>query len=138
MRKVGSAITIFLTGAIKYSLIEIAFRGFTHWTMTITGGIIFSVLYRIHSNLKNIPLWEKCLLGSIIITAFEFTVGVIVNIILRWNVWDYSRVPFNLLGQVCLPFTALWFVICIPAYLLCFALKKKLNKTTISVIETQP
>lgn len=136
MHKIISAITIFLTGAITYSLTEIAFRGFTHWTMTLTGGIIFSVLYRIHSNLNSIPLWEKCLLGTVIITSFEFTVGVIVNIILRWNVWDYSGVPFNLLGQICLPFTALWFVICIPAYLLCFILKRKLNKSKISAIET--
>lgn len=128
MHKINTAIVVFLTGAIAYSITEIAFRGFTHWTMTITGGIIFSVLYRLHSNLQDTRLWEKCLLGSVIITAFEFTVGVIVNIILQWNVWDYSGIPFNILGQVCLPFTALWFLICIPAYLLCYALTKRLNK----------
>lgn len=134
MQKIVRTLTVFLTGALTYSLAEIAFRGFTHWTMTITGGIIFSVLYRLHSNLTDTPLWGKCLLGSVIITSFEFTVGVIVNIILHWNVWDYSAVPFNLLGQICLPFTALWFVICIPAYLLCFFLKKRLNKAEGSAI----
>ncbi len=128
MNRIGKPITIFLTGALIYSLVEIAFRGFTHWTMAVTGGIIFSVLYRLNSGLINTPLWAKCLLGSVIITSFEFTVGVIVNIILHWNVWDYSAVPLNLLGQVCLPFTALWFLICIPAYLLCFFLRKRLNK----------
>ena len=61
MNKIGRPITIFLTGAIGYSIAEVAFRGFTHWTMTITGGIIFSILYIIHSNLHNTPLWEKCL-----------------------------------------------------------------------------
>lgn len=26
-----------------------------------------------------------------------------------WNVWDYNNMPLNLLGQICLPFTVLWF-----------------------------
>ena len=25
------------------------------------------------------------------------------------HIWDYSSLPFNLLGQICLPFTVLWF-----------------------------
>lgn len=127
MNRIGKLIAVFLIGALTYSLVEIAFRGFTHWTMAITGGIIFSVLYKLNMDLKKTPLCIKCLLGAVIITSFEFTVGVIVNIILHWNVWDYSRVPLNLLGQVCLPFTVLWFFICIPAYLLCFFLKKRLG-----------
>lgn len=28
------------------------------------------------------------------------------------GVWDYSAAPFNLLGQICLPFTLLWFPLC--------------------------
>lgn len=134
MYKVFKSLTIFLIGATAYSISEIAFRGFTHWTMSITGGVIFFILYIIHLNLQNTPLWEKCLLGSVIITAFEFTVGIIVNVILHWHVWDYSRVPFNILGQICLPFTALWFFICIPAYLLCYGLQKRLEPSKGSVI----
>ncbi|MGN0613380.1 MAG: hypothetical protein ACI4JB_05710 [Porcipelethomonas sp.] len=126
MYRIRRGLTVFLTGAVAYSLTEIAFRGFTHWTMMLTGGIIFVILYAIHSNLRDMPFWQKCVLGSVIITAFEFTVGVIVNIILHWNVWDYSGVPLNFLGQICLPFTVLWFFLCIPAYFLCFMLRKRL------------
>ena len=25
------------------------------------------------------------------------------------NVWDYSHVPMNFMGQICVPFTLLWF-----------------------------
>ncbi len=128
MQRIQNTIVIFLTGAILYSVIEIVFRGFTHWTMFITGGLVFLVLFGIHSNLKSMSFFKKCLLGSAVITAFEFTVGVIVNIILRWGVWDYSELPFNILGQICLPFTAIWFFICIPAYFLCFSLRKRLHK----------
>lgn len=129
MQRIFAGFTIFLTGAVAYSITEIIFRGFTHWTMSVTGGIIFVILFGIQSNLRSLSFTKKCLLGAAIITSFEFTVGVIVNIMLRWNVWDYSDVPLNLLGQICLPFTALWFFICMPAYFLCFNLKKVLRFT---------
>ena len=35
----------------------------------------------------------RCALGSLIITSFELSVGLVVNRCLKWNVWDYSRVP---------------------------------------------
>lgn len=46
-------------------------------------------------------------------------VGVADNLILHWNVWDYTDMPLNLYGQICLPFTILWFFLCIPALWLC-------------------
>ena len=49
------------------------------------------------------------LLSSIAITDLEFITGIIVNLILHLNVWDYSNLPFNLLGQICLPFCIIWF-----------------------------
>lgn len=54
------------------------------------------------------PLWEQCIFGSFIITAVEFLSGCVINLWLGWDVWDYSNLPFNVLGQVCLPFMALW------------------------------
>lgn len=53
----------------------------------------------------------QSILGAIIITIFEFIVGVIVNIILKWNVWNYATVPFNIMGQICLPFSLIWIVL---------------------------
>ena len=34
-------ICVFLSGGIIYSFIEVAWRGYTHWSMTIAGGICF-------------------------------------------------------------------------------------------------
>ena len=50
-------------------------------------------------------------IGSTIITVLEFITGCIVNLWLGWNVWDYSNLPLNLLGQICLPFSTLWYFI---------------------------
>lgn len=127
MKTIGTRAFVFLTGCFIYSLMEISARGFTHWTMTLTGGIILTILYEMFTGLRSVPFWQKCILGPLIITSVEFTVGVIVNIILGWNVWNYSDMPFNILGQICLPFTVLWFFLCIPAGFVCGIIRKKLE-----------
>ena len=41
---------------------------------------------------------------SIFVTAMEFITGIIVNKWFALHVWDYSCLPFQLFGQICLPF----------------------------------
>jgi len=60
----------------------------------------------------------RCIAGSVIITFMEFSVGCIVNLLLGWDVWDYSSLPFNIMGQVCLLYSVMWFFISIPAIFL--------------------
>lgn len=117
---------IFLLGAFIYSFIEIVFRGHTHWTMTLLGGVSGAVLYCISAGDE--PLLLKAFTGAIIITALEMCVGVIDNIILKWSVWNYSDLPLNLFGQICLPFSALWFLLCIPALFFCRGVRERFNK----------
>lgn len=52
-----------------------------------------------------LPLFAQCLVGGLVITAIEFGRGAIVNVRLKLNVWDYSKMPLNCHGQVCLPFS---------------------------------
>lgn len=120
----GKKLYTFITGAFIYSTIEVVARGFTHWSMAITGGLCLILLYEVFTRMPFLPLWKKCLLGSLIITALEFIAGNIVNITLGLNVWDYSHIPLNLFGQVCLPFTFLWFLLCIPAKMICEGLDR--------------
>ena len=49
-----------------------------------------------------------CVIGGLAVTAVELIFGAVVNLWLKWNVWDYSDVPMNLWGQICLPFSLLW------------------------------
>lgn len=116
----------FLMGFFLYSLTEILLRGYTHWTMALTGGSIMALLYviRLHSPLNVLRL---SLTGAIITTAVELPVGIFDNIIMHWHVWDYSDMPLNFMGQICLPFSCLWFVLCIPACFICSAISSRLN-----------
>ncbi len=136
--KLAQLIFSFLMGYFCYSLVEIVMRGYTHWTMSLTGGTVLMLLY-IMNNRGTMTLIRSCFLGSLLITAIEFMVGIFDNIIMNWNVWDYSDMPLNLLGQICLPFSFFWVVLCIPARLLCKRINRQFcNKRAVPIISEQP
>jgi len=105
---------IFFIGAFGYYGIEVLFRGYSHWTMFLTGGIAFLCLFALFNSCCSLPYWVLCIVGAAMITLIEFGVGIVVNRLLHWSVWDYSALPYNLLGQVCLLFSGIWFFLCIP------------------------
>lgn len=119
LRKVLEFATVFLTGGAAYSLLEILWRGYTHWTMTVTGGICFTVLYVLHVYTRALSFLTRCVIGTATITLVEFAVGCTVNLWLGWAVWDYADVPGNVLGQICLPFSLMWLLLCAAACPLC-------------------
>ena len=125
MKKFKELPVIFGLGGILYSVIEIMFRGLTHWTMTLTGGITFVLLYITNLKMKTKSMFLRCLTGSGIITSIEFIVGCIVNLGFHLGVWDYSDRKFNILGQICPLFSFFWFLLSGPACYLSFALRKK-------------
>ena len=106
-------------GGLIYGMIELVFRGRTHWTMLIVGGLCFWLIGLVNEVMPwTVAFWKQCLLGSLIVTAVEFFSGCIINLGLGWNVWDYSNLPLNLLGQICLPFSLLWVLISAVAIVL--------------------
>ena len=106
-------------GALLYMVIEILYRGYTHWTMGVVGGICFLLIGLINEYLSwETPLWLQGIIGASIITVLEFISGVVLNIWLDLGIWDYSKIPFNLLGQICLTFTIAWFFLSIAAIIL--------------------
>lgn len=110
---------IFLAGGFIYGAIEILYRGHTHPSMFITGGLCLVWVGGLNSFFrKDIPVIAQMALGGLIITAAEFICGVIVNLGFGMEVWDYSDLPFNIMGQVCLLFLCIWFVFSLPAILI--------------------
>ena len=107
---------VFLFGAINYMAIEILWRGYTHWTMAIAGGFCAMFIYIINMKFKGLNLICKAFVGALLIIFLELIIGIIINIILGWNVWDYSQKTFNFMGQICLEYFILWFFLCIPVF----------------------
>ncbi len=116
----------FAVGGVAYGMIEVAVRGYTHWTMVLTGGAVL-VLLNLINRTEDINVLLKCLLGMIVITSLEFAVGMAVNVGYGWNVWDYSDKPFNLFGQICPQFCIGWFFLSIPAYRICSYISKRFS-----------
>ena len=75
----------------------------------LLGGICGLIIGFLNENYSwQMPLWKQIGIGEIVVLTLEFITGYIVNILLHWNIWDYSSLPFNILGQICLPFAILW------------------------------
>lgn len=105
-------IILFLIGGIIYCGIELLWRQYTHISMLVVGGLCFVIIGCYNEFISwDMPIWEQMLFGSATITIIEFISGLIINVWLGLNVWDYSSLPFNVLGQICLPFCVAWFFI---------------------------
>ena len=110
---------LFLVGGLVYMGIELIWRQRTHWSMGIVGGLCFVEIGLINEILSwKTGLIKQALLGATLVTVNEFIAGVIINILLGWDVWDYSNLPFNIMGQVCLLFFFLWIFVSIFAIVL--------------------
>ncbi len=108
MREVKPLVLFSVGGAI-YIMIEMLWRGYSHWSMLIVGGLCFVMIGLINEYYSyDIPLIWQMMIGACIVTAVEFVSGCIINLWLGLNVWDYSDMPFNIWGQVCLPYMVLW------------------------------
>ncbi len=95
-------------------MLEYLWRGWSHWSMALAGGVCFGLVGRISDGLRGRSLPLRCAAGSAAITGVEFLVGCVCNLGLGMQVWDYSGEMFNLAGQVCARYSALWFLLSIP------------------------
>ena len=127
MLSIYKYLLVFAFGASGYGALEIAYRGRTHWTMLLTGGICFVFVYMI-AQAERLRNWQKWLLGGTVITVVEFVVGLIVNIGLGWKVWSYANMPINIMGQVCPLFSLMWCFLCIPLMSLCSLVEREISR----------
>lgn len=119
MRKTGKHLCLTGIGGSLYYTFEQLFRGFSHWTMFLLGGICFLFFYLQGSRIGwEEPLWKQILRCDLFVVSMEFLTGIIVNKVLQLNVWDYSRMPFQIFGQVCLPFAVIFAGLCAVGILL--------------------
>lgn len=115
---------VFVVGSVGYTLLELVWRGYTSWTMTAAGGVCLQLLYRLRQKIAHLALWKQCLAGGGVITAVELLFGGLFNKLLKMKVWDYSHLPFHFGGQICLLYSVLWCLLCLPVLTLCGRLKR--------------
>lgn len=119
-KKICNNLIIWLTGAIAYFYMEIAFRGFSHYSMFILGGLCFLTVGFIGKRILNETnsviraVLRIMILGTLIITSLEYITGIIVNVYLHLDVWNYSTMKMNIQGQICIAYSALWALLSLP------------------------
>lgn len=102
---------IFYLGGMFYCLVELLWRGWTHGSMFLLGAACFYTVGALN-RFSRAPVLAQMTVGALLVTFFEFLTGILVNRVLGMNIWSYAAVPMNLMGQICLPFTLLWFPLC--------------------------
>lgn len=118
MKKGIKTATLFTVGGLLYGMIELAWRGHTHISMFLVGGLCFVLIGALDEVKKPMSVLAQLPVAAIIVTAIEFASGVIINLVMRLDVWDYSNMPLNVLGQVCLPYSAMWLGLAFPAIII--------------------
>lgn len=110
---------LFILGGSSYVGIELLYRGYSHISMFVVGGCCFLFIGLINEILSWETHIELQILYGLIFTLFiEFISGCILNLWLKLDIWDYSNLPFNILGQISLLFAILWIPIILIGILL--------------------
>lgn len=119
MKKLSEYLFLWALGGCIYYGFEILFRGFSHWSMFVLGGICL-IFFAVQGKMVHWedPLWRQILRCVIFVTSMEFITGIIVNKWLHMDVWDYSELPFQIFGQVCLQFAIIFSGLCAVGILL--------------------
>ena len=107
-------IFLFLVGGSGYVGLELLWRGRSHISMFLAGGVCFLLLGWIGK--ARFSPSAKCLLGAVAITTVELLAGLLAN--RDYRVWDYRQMPYNFLGQICLSYSLLWIPVSFGAILL--------------------
>ena len=101
---------LFLLGGGGYLAIELAWRGASHWTMFLAGGICLCVLQALTVRPVCLPLAAGA--GAAAVSGLEVCIGLACREVLHIAVWDYSAEWGNLAGLVCPRYCLYWFLLC--------------------------
>ena len=116
---------LFYLGGCAYMVMELLWRGWSHGSMFLAGGICFLLIGHLGEVKPKLPLPLRALVGAGIITMVELGMGLLVN--RNYTVWDYRDRPWNLWGQICPLFTVLWIPIAFAAIFLYRVLNRQLE-----------
>jgi len=125
--KICKRILLFFIGGVGYMALEWLWRGWSHSSMFLAGGLCFLLLGKLNATRPRLPLPLRGLTGAGIITMVELLAGLVFN--RDYGVWDYRGLPMNYHGQICLRFFLLWILLSLPAMGLYSWLDRRIPET---------
>ena len=97
---------LFCLGGWGYVTLELLFRGRSHGSMFLAGGLCLLLIGHLNRVKPALPPVLRAVAGAGIITTVELATGLLFN--RDYRVWDYREQPLNYLGQICAGFSLLW------------------------------
>lgn len=107
---------LFSLGGGGYVGLELLWRGRSHSSMFVAGGLCFLLLGSLNRVRPTLPLPLRCIAGAGVITGVELLTGLLAN--KDYRIWDYRQMPFHFHGQICLPYSLLWIPVSMGAFAL--------------------
>lgn len=105
---------IFTISGLIYIMLELAWRGRTHWTMFVCAGLCGLVMANVNNNLLKFDtdFRIQVLVSALCCTTFEFLFGIIFNG--DFSIWDYRNTwgTIHVLDdQINILFFGIWIII---------------------------
>jgi len=106
--------SIFVISGLIYTMLELIWRGRTHWTMFLCAGLCGLVMANINNNLLEFDtdFLKQVVISALCCTTFEFLFGIMFNG--DFSIWDYRNTwgTIHILGdQVNILFFGIWIII---------------------------
>lgn len=103
-------LTLWVVLGAAYVTIEVLWRGYSHPSMFVVGGlcgVLVGVINQ-YPRFYRAPVFVQSLISAVVVLIVEFLSGCVLNLWLGLNVWDYSGQFGNIMGQVCFRYAAFW------------------------------
>ena len=114
---------LFLIGFCVYITIEVLYRGFSYPLMGLCAGIAIVILDKVNDLISwNVDVLWQCLFGALLITLMELIIGKMFIAGYLPVMWDYSSVPLNYQGIICVPFSVVWMALSFVAIIVADAI----------------
>ena len=122
--KIWKRAVLFYLGGCVYMALELLWRGWSHGSMFLAGGLCFLLMGQLNQVRPRLPMVLRAAVGTGVITMVELATGLLVN--RNYTVWDYRDQPGNFLGQICPGFILLWLPLAWVALVLYRQLERRL------------
>lgn len=127
MIRIWKQALLFYLGGCAYMGLELLWRGRSHGSMFVAGGVCFLLIGQLNHVRPRLPLPLRAVAGAGIVTMVELGIGLLCN--RSYEVWDYRDQAGNFLGQICPMFSLLW----IPVSAMALGLHEILNRRVDSL-----
>ena len=124
--KIWKNCLLFYTGGATYLSLELLYRGRSHGSMFLAGGVCFLLIGHLNRVEPRLPLPLRALVGAGIVTMVELGAGMAVN--RNYQIWDYRDQPGNFMGQICPLFSAIWIPLSLVAAVLYQRMERRLDR----------